>query len=194
MSRIGGASLSDAPSYVPTSTLRAGVVLSVFTVHWSPVSRADNGEELFALWPAPMNDDVCFRAAGFTDFGDADEAWDADANRVLDRLLSILSGYGQPNLISKPVERSQSWLRSLFRQAEVYGLREQIELPIQWDELPDCVIAFGESGITLRAGKGHHIFWISVPAECAMKFSNVAQQVAGSHPLLRTDLRWDRLL
>ncbi len=166
----------------------------MFTVHWAPVSRGGDGEELFALWPAPMNDDACFRSAGFTDFGDADESWDANANRVLDRLLSMLSCYGQPALMSKPVERAQSWLQRLLRKAEVYELREQIELPIQWDELPDCVVAFGHSGITLRTGKGHPIFWIAVPAECEMKFSDVAHQVAGSHPLVRTDLRWDRLL
>ena len=191
---MGCASATNAQSPGPTSTLRARAVVSVFTVHWSPVSRAENGAELFALWPAPMNDDVCFRAAGFTDFDDADYSWDANADAVLDRLLGILSHYGQPALISKPAERAQSWLQSLFRKAEVFGMREQIVVPMNWDGLPDCVVAFGSSGITLRTGKGHHIFWITVPAECAMKFSDVAQQVAGSHPLLRTDLRWDRLL
>jgi len=51
-----------------------------FTVHWAPIlheiarHRVAKGFELFALWPSPVNDDVCFREAGFTEFGDSDES------------------------------------------------------------------------------------------------------------------------
>src|SRR5687767_14897383 len=123
-----------------------------FTIHWSPVPSAPDGVELFALWPSPMNDDVCFREAGFTDFGDGDENWDADAQSLLTRLLDALSSYGPPRLMSESAESHQSWYRRLFTKAEVFDLRQQIELPIQWDELPDCLVAFGESGVSLRTG------------------------------------------
>jgi len=165
-----------------------------FTIHWSPAPGAADGMELFALWPSPMNDDVCFREAGFTEFGDGGENWDADAERLLTRLLETLSTYGPPRLMSKPTEKHQPWYRRLFTKPEAFGLRQQIELPIQWDELPDCVVAFGESGVSLRTGSGHHIFWIRLPHSDAPQFSSLAGQVAAPHPIVRTQLRWECLV
>ena len=165
-----------------------------FTVHWSPVPGATDGAELFALWPSPMNDDVCFREAGFTDFGDGDESWDTDAESLLTRLLEELGSYGLPRLKSKPAERHQSWYRRPFTKDEAFNLRQQIELPMQWDELPDCIVAFGESGVSLRTGRGHHIFWITLPHSDAPSFLSLAGRVAASHPIVRTVLRWERLM
>ena len=165
-----------------------------FTIHWSPVPGADEGRALFALWPSPVNPDVCFREAGFTDFGDGDESWDADADGLLTRLLEVLSSYGAPRLMSKPAEHHLSWYRRLFTKAEVFDLRQQIELPIQWDELPDCVVHFGDSGVALRTGSGHHIFWITLPSSEAALFASLVGRVAASHPVARTELRWECLV
>jgi hypothetical protein len=164
-----------------------------FTIHWSPVSRAE-GTALFALWPSPVNDDACFRAAGFMDFGDADENWDADAGRLLTGLLAVLNSYGPPRLLSRPVEKHVPWYRRPFAKSEVFDLRQQIELPIQWDELPDCTVSFGGSGVSLRTGRGHHIFWITLPESEAGSFPALVDRVAASHPIARTDLKWECLV
>jgi hypothetical protein len=100
--------------------------MQTFTIHWSPVPRADESLSLFALWPAPVNPDVCFQKAGFTDFGDGYEKWDADAGGVLTRLLGVLGSYGSPRLLSKPASKLQPWYLRFFTQPEVLGLREQI--------------------------------------------------------------------
>ena len=53
--------------------------LSAFQIHWSLVPAteamdlAPPGHRLLAIWPAPVNHDVCFKAAGFTLFGDNDK-------------------------------------------------------------------------------------------------------------------------
>jgi len=141
-----------------------------------------------------MNHDVCFRNAGFTDFGDADEAWDADAEGLLHRLLAEMSKYGEPRLSSAAVEQPQPWFRSLFRTPAVFSLRDHITLPIQWDQLPDCVVEYGESGVSLRTGRGHHIFWIRMPSKLSDAFLALVHTVAGFHPLLQTKLRWDALV
>jgi hypothetical protein len=167
--------------------------MQTFTIHWSPVPSADEGSALFALWPAPVNPDVCFQEAGFTDFGDGDENWEADADGLLTRLLEALSSYGAPRLMSEPAEKHQSWYRRLFTKAEVFDLRQQIELPIQWDELPDCIVSFGESGVSLRTGSGHHIFWVTLPHAEAGSFPKLVNRVAASHPTTRTELRWEAL-
>jgi len=170
-----------------------------FSVHWSQISgeaarrHAAEGLALFALWPSPVSDDACFREAGFTDFGDGDENWDAHAAGLLTRLMAELSSHGVPRLASKPVEGHQPWYRRPFAKPEVRDLRQQIELPMQWDELPDCVVLFGESGTSLRTGSGHHLFWIVLPERDAPAFAELARRVAGPHPVLRTELRWECL-
>ena len=171
-----------------------------FTVHWAQVPSsyaqriATEGFALFALWPSPVIDDTCFRAAGFTKFGDGDESWDVHADALLVRLLTELTYYGQPHLVSKPAEKHQPWYRRLFSKPEPLGLQQQIELPIQWDELPDCLVAFGESGASLRTGKGHHIFWVVVPQPKASAFVSLISRVALPNPLIETELRWEYLL
>ena len=141
-----------------------------------------------------MNNDVCFREAGFTDFGDGDENWDADAEGLLTRLLEALNTYGSAQLMSEPVVRRQSWYRRLFTNAEVLDLRHQIEWPMQWDELPDCIVVFGASGVSLRTGGGHHIFWITLPQSVVTSFPDLVGRAASSHPVVRTDLRWECLV
>ncbi|MFN9714025.1 MAG: hypothetical protein ACK57G_09545 [Planctomycetota bacterium] len=165
----------------------------VFTVHWSLVSSDSAGAALFVLWPAPMNHDVCFRDAGFTDFADADEAWDANAEGLLSRLLAEMSTYGEPRLVSAALQQPQPWFRSLFRKPDVFSLRDQISLPIQWDQLPDCVVEFGESGVSLRTGQGHHVFWITLPCRLKDAVPAMVHTVAGPHPVLKTELRWGKL-
>lgn len=171
-----------------------------FTVHWSPVSgdavrqHAAEGLALFAFWPSPVSDDACFREAGFTDFWDGDENWDAHAAGLLTRLLAELSTHGAPRLTSKPVAGRLPWYRRPFAKPEVPDVRQQIELPMQWGELPDCVVSFGESGVSLRAGSGHHLFWIALPERDAATFVSLVERVAGSHPVVRTDLRWECLI
>src|SRR5260221_2903878 len=165
-----------------------------FTVHWSQIlDQTPNGLELFALWPSPMTADVCFREAGFSRFGDGDEDWESHAKELLTRLLCELEKYGEPSLTSEPIERHQSLLKRFFIKNKPLSLREQIEARTVYDEFPDCVVAFGSSGVSLRTGNGHHIFWIAVPHTKAAEFVKTLPQIAGEHEFIRTDLKWDRL-
>jgi hypothetical protein len=171
-----------------------------FTVHWSPVSGlaaqriAADGVAVFALWPSPMNDDACFRAAGFTDFGDADDQWDANAEALLSEMLSELSEFGSPRLLSEPLEKECPWYLRPFTKREPFDLTQQIQLPMQWDNLPDCLVSFGESGVSLRSGRGHIIYWIALPQSEASCFPGLVKRIATSHPLVCTELLWDCLI
>ena len=167
-----------------------------FTVHWSRIpNKTKNDSELFALWPSPVNADACFREAGFSIFGDGDEHWDDYASELLTRLLDELKKFGAPRLTSEPIEKHQSLLQRLLNRTEPpLSLREQIEARTVNDEFPDCVVAFGDSGVTLRTGNGHHVFWIAVPNTDTAKFAESLPSVAGEHQFFRTDLKWDCLL
>lgn len=168
--------------------------MQTFTVHWSRVPRSAEDTVLFAIWPSPVNPDVCFRQAGFTDFGDADASWDADADGLLTGLLDVLSSYGAPCLKTKPAERPLPWYRRPFARPKAFNLRQQIELPLHWDSMPDCIVTFGEAGVSLRTGSGHHIFWITMPHSQASSFPNLVRRVAASHPIAQTDLKWECLV
>jgi hypothetical protein len=175
--------------------------MRAFTVHWSPVVHdhaqryAPEGAMLFALWPAPMNHDQCFIDAGFTDFDDADDAWDFNADGLLSRLLDHLSRYGSARLVSEPAVRIQPWYRRLFAEPrpEPIDVREQIVAPMS-NKLPDCIVSFGDAGVSLRTGREHHVFWISLPEQESVLFERAVGRIAGPHPTVRTKLKWEHLL
>lgn len=167
--------------------------MPTFTLHWSRVPSQETDAALFVLWPSPVNPDACFKAAGFTEFGDADADWDANADRVLDRLLDHLRRQGEPRLVSAPILKQQAWYRRGWCSPTALGLREQIELPLHWDGAPDCIVAFGTSQTRLRTGNGHHLFWVTLPAALADDFPGLVIDIAAGHPVIRTDLDWAHL-
>lgn len=176
--------------------------MSVFSLHWSLVptalagQHAPPGTALIAVWPAPVNADVCFEAAGFTDFGDADDAWERRADAVLERLLASLAAHGEPRLASAPLRTRPGVARRLLGDVgETLPLAEQIRAPMHHDSLPDAVVAFGTSGVALRAGSGHVLYWITLPEAAVEDFTaRVLPRLAGDHPLHETALAWRHLL
>jgi hypothetical protein len=169
-----------------------------FAVHWSAVDHASaaapEGLQLFALWPSPVNGDECFRDAGFTEFGDSDALWEATAEVLLSRLLIVLEGYGEPRLVSEPLLPRPPWYRLDLGEPPPLPLREQIALPMYDDSLPDALVAFGNSGVTLRTGCGHHLFWIAWPLADAPAFPQLAADLAEPYAAHRTRLKWVCLL
>jgi hypothetical protein len=176
------------------------VTTSSFAIHWSLVQSAPaalnvrDGFRLVALWPSPVDHDACFRDAGFTEFADNDDAWAVRADELLDRLLAELAVHGEPRLATQAIQRPAPWFLRLFRRPKDVCLREQISLAIRWDSLPACVVAFGSGGVTLHAGNGHHIFWLTLPPDDQLDVDVFMNRVGGNDRLVRTSLRWEFLL
>jgi hypothetical protein len=174
--------------------------MSSLSVHWSPVEDVEassqllDGFRLVALWPSPVNHDICFREAGFTEFADTDDAWGIRADALLERLLAELTRHGEPKLVSEPVRHFERWSFMRSKRERPVGLREQLMLPILWDSLPECVVAFGRGGVTLRVGNGHHLFWLTLPLGNEMELEDFVSRVSGSEPCIRTTLHWLCLL
>ncbi len=167
-------------------------------VYWARVGGASApddgaGRILGALWPAPVNLDACFEAAGETDFGDADLAWDEAAEELTRRLVAELSRYGAPRLLSEPVLNRGPWFLRPFRKPPAVDLVEQLQLAAHWDSLPPCRVAFGGSGVAVETGAGHQIYWLSLPADAADDLESLAARIAGDAPLARKDLAWEHL-
>lgn len=171
---------------------------AAFTLHWSripnPPADALPGVQVHALWPSPVNPDVCFTEAGFTDFQDADPSWDTQADALLQRVLDVLSThFGQAQLAGPPIMQAQPWYRALLRRPRPLPLWEQVSRPMHDDRHEPAEVRFGSSRARLRGGGGHALMWIDWPSPAPVDFSLFAQAVAADAPVVQTELQWGAL-
>jgi hypothetical protein len=119
-------------------------------VNWGEVGErpawASSGR-LFAVWPSPVDHDACLAAAGFGDFADSDEAWDADLVRLVETVIAGLSGWGEPVMTSGD-SPDRSIISGLLAAAGD-------------DNFPPCVVTFGARAF-VRTSDGHPIVWVSL--------------------------------
>lgn len=148
------------------------------------------GQQWLAIWPSPVNPDMCFEAAGWREFGDQDAAWEVDAAAFQARLLTALEAqFGAPQLLNTPLRSARKWWSR--QPAPPLALSEQVSLPMAWDHLPDCLLTFGTAGVSLRTGNGHHLYWLTLPQ--AIEPTAWLSAVAGDFPLRRGEMRWAAL-
>lgn len=152
------------------------------------------GSRLLAIWPVPVNHDACFAEAGFTLFGDNDEAWDQAAEGVLSRVIETLSfRFGAARLMSQPLRDQPPWYLRLFRNSRALPLQQQASWPMQWDSLPPFQARFGNGGARLRTGNGHFLLWVDLPdGEPAPP--EFVRTIAEPWTVVETSLRWRALL
>lgn len=170
-----------------------------FSINWGTVSQ--NGEfpagwKTFALWPAPVNEDECFAAAGFTHFQYEDEGWseahwDEQAEVLQQRLLGIFSALGSPALLGEPLREKRAMLR-WWQPGPPLPLIKQLRWPILQDSLPPVAIRFGNIA-ELRAGSGHELYWLGLSPHCPASFSDLLVQIAAGWPLKQVQLDWSKL-
>jgi hypothetical protein len=156
-------------------------------------SVAAPGHHLIAIWPSPVNHDACFEQAGFTEFGDNDEEWDAQAEELLRRVIAQLSRFGSPVLLSKPLPMRRPWYQ-VFKSSPPQPLLQQALLPMHWDSLPSFRAVFSPSTAELRTGSGHFLLWVSVPTALLAEPRAFVAEVAAPWPIQQTQLRWHTLL
>ena len=174
-------------------------VPTAFQIHWSLVPAEDAhalalpGCRLLAIWPAPVNHDVCFAEAGFTLFGDNDEVWDKAAEGVLQHVIESLSRFGAARQIGKPLRDNPPWYLRLFRTGRELPLQQQALWPMHWDSLPAFHARFGDGGAELRTGNGHFLLWVSLP-DAGSVAPEFVRDIAGPRTAIETKLRWAVLL
>ncbi|MDD5059451.1 MAG: hypothetical protein PHQ60_16460 [Sideroxydans sp.] len=170
-----------------------------FSINWGEVSASGefpHGWQIFALWPAPVNEDECFAAAGFTHFKYEDEGWseqhwDEQAEILQQRLLAAFSALASPALLGEPLRGKRSMLR-FWQPGEPLPLAEQLRWPILHDSLPEVAIRFGDAA-ELRAGSGHELYWIGLSPHSPLSFDALLAQVAIGWPVKQVQLDWSKL-
>ena len=170
-----------------------------FQIHWGVIppdeaaGLVSTGIRLLAIWPAPVNPDICFETAGFTLFGDNDEDWDRAAEEFLRRVIERLCRFDAVKLLSRPLRESPPWHLRPFRAERELALDQQALHPMQNDSLPAFHALFGDNGVSLRTGEGHFLLWIGLPDDTP-GISEFVRDAAGPWPMLETQLRWQVLL
>ena len=177
----------------------------IHRIHFGPVPPeeapvwVDQRHELFAVWPAPIDADVCFKEAGFDDFADSDEHWDAAFERLIASVVGELARLGAPR-IANPirVQRPLSlWdgIRAKQPVEDVPPLLEQVRITTEDDRYPDTYVTFGDPPVaSLRTGFGHPIFWMTIDRSVGLDPAAFAERVADGLPTAETRLDWSRLV
>ena len=174
------------------------VARSPFTIHWDVVTTATARERtgdarvLLAIWPAPVNHDAGFAAAGFTDFGVGDAGWERNVSMSVGRLLTALQAHGPARLVSVPQKRSWPMFLRLFISEQELPLSEQVKAPMFSDAMPGCEVQFGSAGVSLRTGAGHALWWVELPA--GADAGEFVSEIAAGLPVVRTSLAWEHLV
>lgn len=146
---------------------------------WAPASG-----RLCAIWPSPVDHDACFAAAGFSDFGDTDEAWDAEFAEVVEKTLAALGETGKPALTEGEYPLDRGRPRVSFRDALIAASRD--------DNFNPCVVSFGEPVVaSVRTSDGHPILWIWIAAGA---IDALLPRIAASRELRQMALEWEKLL
>lgn len=159
-----------------------------------------------AIWPAPVDADECFAAAGFHDFADSDDTWDRDWRRIVTRVLQELEkvGTAKINIGAEVYQTSRAsfpscvfgWLFPGTKPSNKVPLSliEQIFVVTSDDRFGEVLVEFGEPVLsTLLVGNGHPILWIGWNSSDAQPEVFV-ERVAAGIPTARTTLDWQKLL
>lgn len=176
---------------------------AIRSLHWDeprlelPIPWTPGSGRVLAIWPAPIDHDACFAAAGFVDFADSNPGWDAEFRDLLRSLLHFLERTGQARLQTGeyPAERGAfAWLAHWVGPPRATpNLDDALLAAARDDRFPPCVVQFGDPvRASVRSSSGHPLLWVwSAPG--GPDREQLLSSVAGDRPVVNTPLDWNAL-
>jgi len=163
-------------------------------IHWSivPEQLAPPGIDgvCAAVWPAPLDQDACFSAAGFAEFADSDAQWELDFERFVARLYSLCGRAG--NAVPIGGEHTVSKGRWPWRRTRVLSVEEALLFAASDDSSLPCTIRFGSPArAQLTTSDGHRV--VFVQPGTAFDLGQLVREIAAGLPIVQTDLDWSLL-
>jgi hypothetical protein len=183
------------------------MIPGIGSIHWHAVPQlawVPARGISFAIWPAPVNGDVCFSAAGFDDFGPNEDQWDEDFSRMNSALVDLLERVGgESHLLGNPGPLwPPTWGESLRRL--ITGEKPQDPTPAECldaaaydDRFPPCTVYFGDVPCAaVRTSDGHRLWqvWLDDALEPDGVMSELVAELAGDRAIFQTELAWRHLL
>jgi hypothetical protein len=171
------------------------IMPAIRCLHWGRVGdEPDCGTTgtLFALWPEPVGHDACFQAAGFRAFEDSDAQWDAEFDRVAERLVAELTAAaGAPVDAAPAMARAGRWPVVSERRLDPV---EHLAAAAKDDQWPPCRLEFGSPvAAVITTRDGHPMFWIWLALDLAALWRESLRRVASQRLAVETSLRWSCL-
>jgi hypothetical protein len=146
---------------------------------WSSMSG-----RLYAIWPSPVDHDLCFDAAGFTEFGDSDDLWHRDFNDLVARVLDSLAHLGTAILHEGAYPMDRGRTRFSFQDALIAAATD--------DSFPPYVVGFGDPlRASARTSDGHAILWIWTSESASM--NAIVTCLAVDHEIKQMTMKWEKL-
>ena len=144
--------------YKTIDFLLGGLVPTIKRLHWAEARKPGAGER-YAVWPEPVDHDVCLQRAGFSVFADTDEAWERDFSALITNLVSSLEAHGTARLAGVTDQPTGS-----LRLRKEESVCDALLNAASDDQLPACYVEFGPAGTAmLCATDGHPIIWVTLP-------------------------------
>jgi hypothetical protein len=156
--------------------VRTEGIMNIEALCWDEVGGA------VAVWPSPVDHDVCFQAAGFTEFADTDEEWHEEFEGIVNRVIAWCTAAGQPR-ITRFVG---------IKGVPNPSVRDALLASARDDQFIVSVVSFGET-LTVVTADGHPIIWLcGLPGSRSIEGALV--EFAGEKLLRRVTLDWPRLM
>jgi len=157
----------------------------IHRLHWDLIEDSGSESVDLLIWPGPINHDLCFKTAGFTDFLDPDAQWDRDFEELTGRLVDKLLEFGDAEH-ERPALR-QKLLSVLGRTSTLKrsDLIKEIIDRTMYSYLPNKIV-FGD--VSLEVDNEHPLFVLTLPDSTSV--AKIVDFVASNVPQSRTTLDW----
>lgn len=163
----------------------------ITAINWQPIpSDYWKGLECtyhYALWPSPVDHDQWFMNAGFTEFADSDDQWEADYHQINARLVAALKSKGPATVRDSTRSFLQRWFSAdTADEALVYELIKGS----QYDQLV-CRIDFGNPPQAIIRPNSQ-VWWLSMATPENQWVEKLAATLAAGRKVNRGSLDWSK--
>jgi hypothetical protein len=162
--------------------------MKIFQLNWGEVNEprpswSPSSGTLWAVWPSPIDHDLCLRDAGVDEFDDTDSAWNVEFSTLLEKLIKSLAKLGEGTLIQGEYPVDHSCHRVSLCDALIGAATD--------DNFHPCMVTFGAPPVaSLRTSYGHAIIWVWLASGYLDRYLDA---IADGRHMRQRKLRWANL-
>ncbi len=154
--------------------------------------------DIYAIWPGPIDDDVCFRNAGFNYFAGTSDEWDKEFAVLGSLLFNQLFRLGPVHLAhpQKPYKNrfEKRFVQDFYKGLNSFPELEMLLVSASDDRYGPVQIDFGSPAkATVISSDGHPIFWLKINKNDSPPFAEWIYSMAQYAPLENKSLNWSFL-
>ena len=158
----------------------------------------DQSIDLYAIWPGPIDSDVCFQNAGFNYFADTTDDWNKEYALLGSLIFNQLYRIGPVSLArpQKPYKNrfERRFVRDVYSGLNSFPELEMLLISASDDRYGPVQCDFGSPAkASMIASDGHPIFWLKIDKHESHQFAEWVFSLAQYAPLQNKALNWSFL-